>query len=118
MENKDILEDEKKKEEYSKLFSKFFETKIKKKDFSQLPMLSFVLEKFSNDFDEPTKDIKEIQDKAYKVYEELEKNFTEEQKELMEKYQELTSDAEHKNKEKVFVMGYLIGYKLAKELNI
>lgn len=118
MENKDILEDEKKKEEYSRLFSNFFEMNITKKDFSQLPMLSFVLEKFSNDFDEPTKEIKDLRNKVYDVYEKLLKDFTNEQKNQMEKYQELTSEIEHKDKEKIFCYGYLIGYKLAKELNI
>lgn len=118
MENKDILEDKKKKEEYAKLFSRFFEMNITKKDFSKLPMLKFILDKFYYDFDEPTKDIKELRNKAYEVYEDLTIDFTQEQKQLMEKYQDFTSDVEHKEKEKIFVMGYLIGLKLSKELEI
>ena len=91
---------------------------ITKKDFSKLPMLKFILDKFSEDFEEPTKDIKELKNKMYGLYEELKKDFTPEQKKLIEKYQDLESDTRHKELEKIFVMGFLIGSNLSKELDV
>ena len=118
MSSKEIIEDDMKKEMYAKNFSKFFNTELLKSDFSKLPMLSFILEKFSTDFDEDMKDVLELRNEQYKVFEKLSKDFTDEEKSLMEKYQEIESDIEYKEKEKTFVMGYLIGLKLSQEFKI
>ena len=41
--------DAKRKEDYQKQYSKFFDMKILKEDFEQMPMLSYIVSKFKSD---------------------------------------------------------------------
>ena len=116
MSSKEIIEDDKKKEMYRKNFSNFFNMEILKSDFSNLPMLSYILEFFNDELEEMTPEIKKSNNEAYEFYEKIEKDFTDKQKKSMEEYMEMLSDIGHKEKEKTFVMGYLIGLKLSQEL--
>ena len=116
MSSKEIIDDEKKKEMYAKNYSKIFNMEILKSDFSKLPMLSYILEIFNNELEEMTPEIKKLNNEAYEFYEEIEKELTDEQKEKMQEYREMLSDIGHKEKEKTFIMGYLIGLKLSQEL--
>lgn len=118
MSSKEILENDRMKEKYAKEFSKLFDMEILKSDFNNLPMLSYILDKFSTDFGKTTDEIQELNHNASEFYEEIVKDLTEEQKDSLQDYKEMLYDIETKEMEKTFIMGYLIGLKLSQETKI
>lgn len=109
--------DAKRKEDYQKQYSKFFDMKILKEDFEQMPMLSYIVSKFKSDIEEPSTEIQELFKQNIPILETLDNSFTKEQKELFKEYTDINAQIESLYKEKIFVLGYITGYRISSELN-
>ena len=103
--------DAKRKEYYQKQYSRFFDMKILKEDFEQMPMLSYVVSKFKSDIEIPSKEIQALLKQNLDVLEAIDKTLNPEQSQLFNEYNDTNAQLESIYKEKIFVLGYLIRQK-------
>ena len=108
--------DAKRKEYYQKQYSRFFDMKILKEDFEQMPMLSYVVSKFKSDIEVPSKEIQVLLKQNLDIMETLDKTLSPEQAQLFYEFNDVNAQLESIYKEKVFVLGFLMGKKLTEEV--
>ena len=108
--------DAKRKEYYQKQYSRFFDMKILKEDFEQMPILSYVVSKFKSDIEEQSKEIQALLKQNLDIMEEIDKTLTPEQAQMFYEFNDVNAQIESLYKEKVFVLGFFMGKKLTDEV--
>lgn len=117
MEEKEILKDTKKKEQYINKFKEVFEIKDIKFDISQMPLLKYLMDKFGEDLYVMSDESIKLLKRKNKVFEELEESLTEEQKEKLEEYWDLESRISYEMEEQLFMYGFILAQELENEKN-
>ena len=108
--------DVKRKEYYQKQYSRFFDMKILKEDFEHMPMLSYIVSKFKSDIEVPSKEIQTLLKQNLDIMEAIDKTLSPEQAQLFYEFNDVNAQLESIYKEKVFVLGFLMGKKLTDEV--
>lgn len=117
MEEKEVLEDKKKKEEYIKCFGKVFGIENLIIDTTKLPLLKYIVQVFGEEIYTPTKEYRRLIKKEMNLFEELEETFTKEQTEKFLEYCELSNEITGEREEQLFMFGFIMAREIEKELN-
>ena len=117
MEEKEILKDTKKKEQYINKFKEVFEIKNIKFDISQMPLLKYLMDKFGEDLYVMSDESIKLLKRKNKIFEELEESLTEEQKGKLEEYWDLEGRISYEMGEQLFMYGFILAQELENEKN-
>ena len=117
MEEKEILDDKKKKERYIKNFIDVFEIKNIKLDITQIPLLKCIMDKFGEDLYVMSDENIELSKKKNRIFEELEESLTEDQKQKLEEYWDLDNKINAETDEQIFMYGFIMAQELENEKN-
>lgn len=118
MKNKEKVEDNLKKEKYIEFYNKLFNASISNIEISKLPMLNYIMDKFYMEFDTPTKEIIKLREEQNKILNNLDSSLNNMQKQILDEFLEKEDEIEYNYKEKIFVMGFVLGSEIVKETNI